>query len=177
MASKVCNVNSDFCIIANHLEVLVVNSAWLSSIITSRLACLWYPNNSLVKINCYLLNNYGLVGSDFMLTLALIVLCVNDGTKHRSFSWQEIWHMCKSWCFPPKIKLYASINLCKNASPDIIDSLIISVPHLLLLCVNILTLIFKVRLNGQCYFSVKKFSNQEKKCQCVTSHLDSIYRL
>ena len=49
-----------------HLEVLVgnSNSTCLSSIITQRPAWLWDPNNSLVKINCYLLNNNWLVGSD-----------------------------------------------------------------------------------------------------------------
>ena len=55
MASKVCNVNSDSYIIANHLDIPVVNSVWLSSIITLRLACLWDPNNTLVKMNLNLL--------------------------------------------------------------------------------------------------------------------------
>ena len=33
--------------------------------------------------------------------------------------------------------------------------------------VNILTLIMGGRLNGQCYFSVKRYSHREKKFQCV----------
>jgi len=42
------------------------------------------------------------------------------------------------------------------------------------LCVNILTLILGGRLNGRCYFSVKKSSHREKTFQCVSSRLDAI---
>jgi len=79
-----------------HLEALVGNSTWLSSIITSNVACLWDPNNSLVKINCYLLNNKGLIGSDVMI-LFYSVVC--QGWLKTSFL-QLVGNMTyKSRCF------------------------------------------------------------------------------
>jgi len=93
-------------------------------------------------------------------TRAIPMFCLNLGHK------THIWlctncgiyrnlmkpHIQYQWNFN---KIFYHIMLCKKRYDQHFD------PY------------FGGRLNGRCYFSVKKSSHWEKKFQCVSSHLDT----